>query len=413
MAKAGESTKHCPTCRQDKSVDQFPSGKGRFKCISCADAQEMTCKTCGQVKPILDFPEGQHECTDCVYTRRQENWIRTCPRCKILKSGNGFDTHRRICRECAGVVEGAKVCSKCYLEKPIGQFYVSSRISTYGKRYLKIRSSCKSCEKPRAVTRGRKRRELPQPDAVTCSMCGLAKPSSDFPKGEVRCKECRSKWHSEHNQRPEIRNKQLKNRYGIEAYEPLFEKQGGKCAICGRKSDKHLYVDHNKETDIVRELLCENCNLGIGLFYESLGLLEKSIKYLRDSSMNPQDIQRVEPSVRFSIPFWKEQSRDRAYRNNKNTKLRHKTRGYGIDIDQYEYLLWQGNGVCWICSEPERIRNNKRSAYNSALAVDHERATGMIRGLLCSVCNQGIGHFEHNIEIIEGAKAYLDRHFRF
>ena len=72
----------------------------------------------------------------------------------------------------------------------------------------------------------------------------------------------------------------IKLKYGLsqEEYREMVIKQGGKCLICNKKKD--LYVDHDHQSGIVRGLLCYNCNIGIGLFYENIDHLNNAIKYL-------------------------------------------------------------------------------------------------------------------------------------
>lgn len=66
-------------------------------------------------------------------------------------------------------------------------------------------------------------------------------------------------------------------------YLKLEELHKDVCAICGKKcsSGKRLSIDHSHKTNKVRGLLCGSCNLGIGKFYDDIGLLEKAIVYLR------------------------------------------------------------------------------------------------------------------------------------
>jgi len=56
-------------------------------------------------------------------------------------------------------------------------------------------------------------------------------------------------------------------------------------------------------------------------------------------------------------------------------------------------------GICAICKKPPQ--QNKR------LAVDHCHTTGDIRGLLCDLCNRGLGFFQDDIERIAIAIVYL------
>ncbi len=63
------------------------------------------------------------------------------------------------------------------------------------------------------------------------------------------------------------RRSKLKNRYGLtpDEYDEMFEAQSGRCAICGSPPEgKRLSVDHDHQTDEVRGLLCQPCNLVLG-----------------------------------------------------------------------------------------------------------------------------------------------------
>ena len=71
--------------------------------------------------------------------------------------------------------------------------------------------------------------------------------------------------------------------FGIERFNEMFAAQNGCCAICGRHQlefVKGLAVDHDHETGAIRQLLCPNCNVGLGSFRDNIGLLAKAIKYL-------------------------------------------------------------------------------------------------------------------------------------
>lgn len=54
------------------------------------------------------------------------------------------------------------------------------------------------------------------------------------------------------------------------------------CMICG--SAEKLVVDHNHENNLVRGMLCNHCNRGLGHFRDKPDLLQKAIQYLNNST---------------------------------------------------------------------------------------------------------------------------------
>jgi hypothetical protein len=77
---------------------------------------------------------------------------------------------------------------------------------------------------------------------------------------------------------------------------------------------------------------------------------------------------------------------------------------YGRDCDPDQLLEDQGN-ACGICRKEidfER-RGSKVLAY-----IDHDHATGRVRGVLCVSCNTSLG-FVENPEWLAKALAYLER----
>jgi arsenate reductase-like glutaredoxin family protein len=79
------------------------------------------------------------------------------------------------------------------------------------------------------------------------------------------------------------REREYLRNYGItiKDYDQMFTDQQGLCAICKLSSDKRLCVDHNHTSGAVRELLCDNCNVGIARFLESVSALQSAIEYIQ------------------------------------------------------------------------------------------------------------------------------------
>lgn len=71
---------------------------------------------------------------------------------------------------------------------------------------------------------------------------------------------------------------------------------------------------------------------------------------------------------------------------------------YGMTLADYDALLEKQNGCCAICKQKDQW---------FCLAVDHCHITNRVRGLLCSLCNRGIGLFRDSPEFLERAAQYL------
>lgn len=145
-----------------------------------------------------------------------------------------------------------------------------------------------------------------------CSVCKTTKPLISFSRKSISseerrssCKDCcRSKtkkwrqdhkdvaikhsvkWQNSNKERVKLTSQKylLKKKFGlsIEEYNKKLDQQNGLCALCNKecKSGRNLAVDHNHKTGKIRGLLCGNCNMGLGSFYEDKNLLSLAIKYL-------------------------------------------------------------------------------------------------------------------------------------
>ncbi len=107
------------------------------------------------------------------------------------------------------------------------------------------------------------------------------------------CKFCRKNYRAKNKMRIKNYRKkhskafkgyQLKAKFGITIaeYEALASKQKHKCAICDERLK--LVVDHCHKTEIIRGLLCNKCNVGLGHFKDDVKIIESAIKYLEEHS---------------------------------------------------------------------------------------------------------------------------------
>jgi hypothetical protein len=79
-----------------------------------------------------------------------------------------------------------------------------------------------------------------------------------------------------------------------------------------------------------------------------------------------------------------------------------RNRKYGITSASYDAMLEQQGGGCAVCHEA--------CITGRRLAVDHEHASGQVRGLLCSRCNVAVGFLQESRVLARNVADYLDQH---
>ena len=96
-------------------------------------------------------------------------------------------------------------------------------------------------------------------------------------------------------------------------------------------------------------------------------------------------------------------ARVKVYNKNNRAKVRkqqlisHRRREYGLTEEEYNNMILSQNNMCAICNKPS----------DRTLHIDHDHATGKVRGLLCSNCNLGIGNLQEDLVILNRAIKYL------
>ncbi len=73
---------------------------------------------------------------------------------------------------------------------------------------------------------------------------------------------------------------------------------------------------------------------------------------------------------------------------------------YGISLEKYKEMELSQEGVCKICK--------RKCPSGRDLSVDHDHKTGKVRGLLCMLCNKGLGSFQDNKDNLLVAIQYLN-----
>jgi hypothetical protein len=86
----------------------------------------------------------------------------------------------------------------------------------------------------------------------------------------------------------------------------------------------------------------------------------------------------------------------------RSVDLRAKLRKTGLTLDEASLhsVIASHRGTCWLCD---------KVVTGFDMCVDHDHATGRVRGILCRNCNCGLGLAEDKPKIIESLIAYLER----
>jgi hypothetical protein len=71
---------------------------------------------------------------------------------------------------------------------------------------------------------------------------------------------------------------------------------------------------------------------------------------------------------------------------------------WGLTLESYQSLHDGQGGACAICG-----------AKHERLCIDHDHETGVVRGLLCQLCNRSIGQLGDSFESVQRAADYLWR----
>lgn len=110
-----------------------------------------------------------------------------------------------------------------------------------------------------------------------CLKCGSFKPLDDFQSDprhfdgcQSRCKTCTA-------------DQRLMFLYGsdLETKQTLIKQQLGRCPGCLREVSERDSLDHDHQTGRVRGVLCDQCNMAIGLLSDDVDRLERLRSYIQ------------------------------------------------------------------------------------------------------------------------------------
>ena len=93
---------------------------------------------------------------------------------------------------------------------------------------------------------------------------------------------------------------------------------------------------------------------------------------------------------------WQRRNRERKAGTMRDWRLR---RLYDLSQADFDAMVVKQEGLCACCG--------RRPMEGKALHVDHDHESDVVRGLLCSTCNTGLGKFGDNFYGITKALSYL------
>lgn len=79
-------------------------------------------------------------------------------------------------------------------------------------------------------------------------------------------------------------------------------------------------------------------------------------------------------------------------------------RQYGLSVDDVNKMMCNQNGKCFVCGI--KLEANGRGPFSAQ--IDHDHATGWVRGLLCRSCNCAIGHAKESVDRLRKCADYLE-----
>ena len=235
-----------------------------------------------------------------------------------------------------------------------------------------------------------------------------------------------------------------------EEREALIVSQGNACGICatafvfGQPHHRHRpCTDHDPVDEIVRGILCMDCNLGLGNLDDNTQRIDSAISYLwrpypivihpnrRDVSGNgtcsnhpdrraasrglceacyqqlrkhPDYVPAVKPDMSLpcrrcsNTPLFGLGLCERCYRNDTGS-----ISNYGIDTDEKRRLIATQFNTCLVCLRAFGAGRRQPCVDHDSAAPKHR----CIRGILCDGCNVALGNFKHSTMLLLSAKVYL------
>jgi len=170
----------------------------------------------------------------------------------------------------------------------------------------------------------------------------------------------------------------------------------GICQAC-RKEAKKASRDRRLAGIGVLEVEEKECN--------KCGETKKSKEFFKDCGISDGKSTICKKCKTDDVSKWREKNREkynsdmRLYTAKNYQRLR--MQRYKITPEIHANMMSEQKGVCAVCCNIQRGRR--------PLVIDHNHATGKVRGLLCYGCNRAL-HVLETSDLLSKAQAYLLKH---
>jgi hypothetical protein len=219
----------------------------------------------------------------------------------------------------------------------------------------------------------------------TCTRCNKVKPLSEYHRASKekdgradKCKACCAQYHRDRMSKVVLENV------------PVPEAKT--CAKCGENKSKACFG----VTKATKDGLQSSCKMCVAI----------TTRKFRTKNKAREGVQL--PTTKICVPcgvekpnncFTKDpESKDGLRWFCRNcARDRFLKRTYGVGSDWFDSTLISQGGVCAICGFPS----------NRTLFIDHNHKNNKVRGLLCGLCNGGLGAFKDDPKAIKECVGYL------
>lgn len=184
------------------------------------------------------------------------------------------------------------------------------------------------------------------------------------------------------------------NHCGNKYKQPCGDKKSSFCSLECRllASDEERNVIRNSEGIMVSQecRVCGEAKVADEYHYKNISTGVRQTRCKECAGKDVKKWQKENPEK--YEEGWKRSTSQR-------DRLRKKATLYNISVEDLQKLYDDANGKCEICgNEPNRW-----------LVVDHCHNSTKVRGIICEQCNQALGLFKDNPEVMRAAALYIER----